>query len=103
MTARRALAQRAFGIGIVLAAAGASAQVPVTQARIVTADGREGPITVRRLDILADTAFKVFDLGPRLEVARGTSRLNAWIEARDGGVLGKSSLTQDDFRDRLAQ
>ncbi len=71
--------------------------------RIVAPDGSEGPITVRRLDIPADTAFKVFDLGPLLEVTRGTSRLDAWIEARDGGVLGKTSLTQDDFRDRPAQ
>jgi len=71
--------------------------------RVVAADGTEGPLTLRRLDIPADTAFKVEDLGPRLEVTRGTSRLDAWIEARDGKVLGKSSLTQDDFRDRSTQ
>jgi beta-mannosidase len=68
--------------------------------RIVATDGTEGPVTLRRVDIPADTAFKIQDLGPRLEVTRGTSRLDAWIEARDGKVLGKSSLTQDDFRDR---
>jgi beta-mannosidase len=71
--------------------------------RVVAADGTEGAVVLRRLDIPADTAFKVEDLGPRPDVTRGTSRLDAWIEARDGKVLGKSSLTQDDFRDRPAQ
>jgi beta-mannosidase len=71
--------------------------------RVVEADGSAGPTTLRRLDIPADTAFKVVDLGSHPEVTKGTSRLEAWIEARDGRVLGKSSLTQDDFRDRPAQ
>jgi beta-mannosidase len=71
--------------------------------RMVASDGTEGPTTMRRLDIPADTAFKVVDLGPQPEVSRGTSRLDAWIEARDGKVLGKTSLTQDDFRDRPSQ
>jgi beta-mannosidase len=71
--------------------------------RIVGADGGESPLTLRRLDIPADTAFKVVDLGSQPGVTRGNSRLDAWIEARDGKVLGKASLTQDDFRDRPGQ
>ena len=71
--------------------------------RVVAADGSAGPTTLRRLDIPGDTAFKVVDLGSHPEVSKGNSRLEAWIEARDGKVLGKSSLSQDDFRDRPAQ
>jgi hypothetical protein len=66
--------------------------------RIVSLDGKSGPVSARALDIPADTAFKVVDLGPHPEVTRGTSRLDAWIEDRDGKVLGKTSLTQEDFR-----
>ncbi|MDQ6771107.1 MAG: hypothetical protein M3Z54_14090 [Gemmatimonadota bacterium] len=53
---------------------------------------------LRILDIPADTAFKALDLGVHPEVTRGTSRLDAWIEDRDGRVRGKSSLTEQDFR-----
>lgn len=66
--------------------------------RIVSLDGKPGTVSSRTLDIPADTAFKVVDLGPHPEVTRGTSRLDAWIENRDGKILGKSSLTQQDFR-----
>lgn len=66
--------------------------------RIVGLDGKSGAVSSRTLDIPADTAFKVVDLGVHPEITRGTSRLDAWIEDSDGKVLGKSSLTQDDFR-----
>jgi beta-mannosidase len=66
--------------------------------RIVALDGKAGSTSSRTLDIPADTAIKILDLGPHPEVTRGTSRLDAWIEDRDGKVLGKSSLTQEDFR-----
>ncbi|MDQ6689709.1 MAG: hypothetical protein M3Z18_04290 [Gemmatimonadota bacterium] len=66
--------------------------------RIVGLDGKSGPVGLRILDIPADTAFKALDLGAHPEVTRGTSRLDAWIEDRDGRVRGKSSLTEEDFR-----
>jgi len=66
--------------------------------RIVALDGKAGPTSTRSVDIPADTAMKVVDLGPHPEVTRGTSRLDAWIEDRDGHVIGKSALTQADFR-----
>ncbi len=66
--------------------------------RIVSLDGKSGPVSLRFLDIPPDTAFKVLDLGTHPEVTRGTSRLDAWIEDRDGKVLGKTSLSQVDFR-----
>ncbi|HZE07290.1 MAG TPA: glycoside hydrolase family 2 TIM barrel-domain containing protein [Gemmatimonadaceae bacterium] len=66
--------------------------------RISTLDGNAGAISSRTLDIPADTAFKVLDLGVHPEVTKGTSRLDAWIEDRDGKVLGKTSLAETDFR-----
>jgi beta-mannosidase len=66
--------------------------------RILSAEGISSPVSLRILDIPADTAYKVLDLGPHPEVTRGTSRLDAWIEDRQGKVLGKSSLTREDFR-----
>jgi beta-mannosidase len=66
--------------------------------RIVSVDGKNASVSNRRLDIPADTAMKVVDLGAHPEVTRGTSRLDAWIEDRNGRVLGKSSLSQEDFR-----
>jgi beta-mannosidase len=66
--------------------------------RIVSLDGKSGAISLRFLDIPPDTAFKILDLGTHPEVTRGTSRLDAWIEDRDGKVLGKTSLSQADFR-----
>ncbi|GAC1410644.1 MAG: glycoside hydrolase family 2 TIM barrel-domain containing protein [Gemmatimonadaceae bacterium] len=66
--------------------------------RIVALDGKPGSTSARTLDIPADTAVKILDLGAHPEVTRGTSRLDVWIEDRDGKVLGKSSLTQEDFR-----
>ncbi|HEY0528364.1 MAG TPA: glycoside hydrolase family 2 TIM barrel-domain containing protein [Gemmatimonadaceae bacterium] len=66
--------------------------------RILSFDGKPGAVTSKILDIPADTAMKVLDLGARPDVTRGTSRLETWIEDRDGNVLGKSSLSQEDFR-----
>ena len=66
--------------------------------RIVTLDGKAGPTSSRALDIPEDVAMKVVEIGPHPEVTRGTSRLDAWIEDRDGKILGKSSLSQEDFR-----
>jgi beta-mannosidase len=66
--------------------------------RILSADGVSGPVSLRIVDIPADTAYKVIDLGTQPGVTHGTSRLDAWIEDRQGKVLGKSSLTREDFR-----
>ncbi|HUQ99812.1 MAG TPA: glycoside hydrolase family 2 TIM barrel-domain containing protein [Gemmatimonadaceae bacterium] len=66
--------------------------------RVVSLDGKAGAATTRKLDIPADTAMKILDLGARPEITRGTSRLDAWIEDRNGRILGKTSLSQEDFR-----
>jgi hypothetical protein len=66
--------------------------------RTVSLDGKGGATTNRKLDIPADTAMKIVDLGARPEITRGTARLDAWIEDRSGRILGKTSLSQEDFR-----
>ncbi|HEX8394282.1 MAG TPA: glycoside hydrolase family 2 TIM barrel-domain containing protein [Longimicrobium sp.] len=68
--------------------------------RITSADEAQEVAGERRLDVAADSVHRVETLGPLPAVTRGGSTLEAWIAAADGTILGRSTLTARDFRNK---
>jgi len=71
-------------------------QGAVLKWRISGPDG-SGQVATRSVNIASDSAARIADLGPLPEVSSGSSTLEVWIEASDGSVLGRNSLSKADF------
>ena len=68
--------------------------------RVLSPDGAVADSGRRPVDVPADAAIRVLELGPRPDVTRGGATLETWIETADGRVLGRTTLSARDFRDR---
>lgn len=65
--------------------------------RVVAADGERGPLNERVLDVPANSAFSAVPLGSMPAVTQGAATLVAWLESAAGELLGRTTLTADDF------
>jgi beta-mannosidase len=78
-------------------------EFPGAQAKWRVVGGENSAAESRAVTLNADSVTKITELGAMPGVTRGGGRLEFWVEDRDGKVLGRSSLSANDFVAKKAE